>query len=66
MALSLISEAIKPLDMNQNDEFIISSFRKHENIREIQNLSGRTIYYFNHLKFCGINDNYNRKKKEEK
>jgi carbonic anhydrase len=53
-ALELFREAIRVPDMQNTitGEIIVSQFPR-ENNREVQNLFGRAIFHYDHVKYCG-------------
>lgn len=55
-ALAMFQEAIKNRDLNPDGEIEVSRLGDASNYRESQSLNGRTIFYYDHLKFCGPND----------
>lgn len=52
-ALTLFKEALRIPDFKDSQGNIIASARKNENDRKIQPLNGRTVFFYDHVKYCG-------------
>jgi carbonic anhydrase len=53
LAIQMFQEAIRVPDKMTSSGEIISSNIPNENNRSVQELNGRAIFYYDHLKYCG-------------
>jgi carbonic anhydrase len=52
--IDLFREALKVPDLQSETSVIVTDSSAKENSREIQNQNGRPIFYYNHMKYCGV------------
>ena len=55
-ALQLLQEAVRMPDMIDTKGNIIQSTILPENNRKIQKLNGRAVFFYDHVKYCGIDN----------